>query len=65
MAPRRTKRRVQPKDSDLSSDHEGYKPAPQAKRVRGKRGGLAKLPTMPLDVIFEVGLISLYNIMVN
>lgn len=58
MAPaRRTrkKQRVQT-DSDLSSEDEDFKPkaAKQVRRVRGKRGGLAKLPTMPLDVIFEV-----------
>lgn len=56
MAPRRARktRRVQ-KDSDLSSDDSDFKP-PAARRVRGKRGGLSKLPAMPLDVIFEVRL---------
>ena len=66
MAPgRRTSKRqcTQKKKLDLSSgEDEDYEPVKvaakvavkePARRVRGKRGGLAQLPSMPLDVVFE------------
>lgn len=52
-ATRSKRQRYSENDSD-SSDAE-YKPAvKRPKRVRGKRGGLSKLPEMPMDVTTEI-----------
>lgn len=61
MPPRKSKRS---KIAKTANDEEEYisdtvtKPKVHTRRARGKRGSLANLPLMPLDVLFEASHIT-------